>query len=255
MQIAIGAALALAIAVVAHRAHALDRSGAVAAFAIGTLVFGIGGWPAALVLLAFFIPSTLLSRLGRPRKRTIVDIGKHGPRDAWQVLANGGVATLAIVFSPHGGAAAFAAFAGAFAAASADTWGTEIGTLARGLPRSIATFRPLPPGLSGGVTLQGTLAEFGGAACVALASQLAHVAPFAAVFAGGVAGAFADSLLGATVQILRYCPACERACETNPHVCGTPTIKRRGLSWIENDAVNLLATLCGAAVSLAVVLL
>jgi uncharacterized protein (TIGR00297 family) len=248
--LATGALLALAVAVLAYRAHALSVSGAIAAFVIGTAAFGAGGWPAALVLFAFFVPSTLLSRLGKARKRELVDIGKHGARDAWQVFANGGVAAICIVASLRYGLPFAAAFAGAFAAASADTWGTEIGTLARGTPRSILTWRPLATGLSGGVTVQGTLAEFTGAAVVAAVAWSLHVAPFAPVFAGGIAGAFADSLLGATLQALRWCPRCERACETNPHVCGTPTKLRRGAAWFDNDAVNFAATAIGALVAL-----
>jgi uncharacterized protein (TIGR00297 family) len=255
MQIAIGALLALAIAVLALRARSLDRSGALVAFAVGTIVFSIGSWRGALVLLAFFIPSTILSRVGARQKRALVDIGKQGPRDASQVLANGGVGALAMLFAPRFDGVALAAFAGAFAAASADTWGTEIGTLARGSPRSILTMRPLAAGLSGGVTLQGTLAELAGAAFIALVAAALGVAPFVAVAAGGIAGAFLDSLLGASAQALRYCPACERACETDPHVCGHATQLRRGFAWIGNDAVNAASTLSGAVVALAVFLL
>jgi uncharacterized protein (TIGR00297 family) len=249
IDLAIGAALALAVALLAYRAHSLDRSGAIAAFLVGTATFGAGGWQGALVLFAFFIPSTVLSRIGKRRKRELVDIGKQGARDAWQVLANGGVAALAIVLALRFGTPLAAAFAGAFAAASADTWGTEIGTLARGAPRSILTLRPLATGLSGGVTLQGTLAEIAGAAFVALIAALAHIAPFVPVAIAGIAGAFVDSLLGASAQALHWCPRCERACETDPHVCGTPTVVRRGFAWLENDAVNLAATLCGAIVA------
>ncbi len=245
-QAAIGAALALAVAFAARRAHALSRSGAIAAWMIGTVAFGMGGWQAALVLFAFFLPSTLLSRIGRARKRALLDIGKHGARDAWQVCANGGVAALALLAGRGHDALAFAAFAGAFAAASADTWGTEIGTLARGRPRSILTFRPLATGISGGITMQGTLATFAGAACVSATASALRLAPFFAVFIGGIVGAFADSLLGASAQALRHCPACERDCETNPHACGTPTTLRRGAAWLGNDAVNLAATLAGA---------
>jgi uncharacterized protein (TIGR00297 family) len=255
MQIATGALLALAIAALAVRARALKTSGAMAAFAVGTIVFGIGGWQAALVLLAFFIPSTILSRIGTQQKRALTDVGKQGARDAWQVAANGGIAAIAMLLVPRYGAAAASAFAGAFAAASADTWGTEIGTLARGLPRSILTMRPLPTGLSGGITLQGTLAEIGGALLIAAVATASAVAPFLPVLAAGVAGAFVDSLLGASAQALRYCPACERPCETNPHACGTPTRLRRGVAWIGNDAVNLASTLSGAAVALGVFLL
>ena len=255
MQFVYGALLAGAVAAAALRAHALTPTGALAAFCIGTITFGVGGWPATAVLFAFFLPSSALSRLGRAEKQSLVDIGKVGARDAWQVLANGGIATLALLFSLRFGAPALVGFAGAFAAASADTWGTEIGTLARGVPHSILTFRPLAAGLSGGVTIQGTIAEVAGAAFVAIVAAWAGVAPFLPVFIGGVAGALADSILGASLQALRWCPNCKRDCETNPHKCGTPTVVRRGVAWFDNDAVNFAATSCGAILAVAVFLL
>jgi uncharacterized protein (TIGR00297 family) len=202
------------------------------------------------VLFAFFIPSTLLSRIGRARKRELLDIGKHGARDAWQVFANGGVAALCAVLAAamHSQPLALA-FAGAFAAGSADTWGTEIGTLVTGRPRSILGFKPLASGLSGGVTVAGTLAEIAGACAVALVAWAIGIGAWWIVALGGVAGAFADSIAGASVQELRYCPQCSRECETDPHVCGSATILRRGLPWVSNDIVNFCATLTGAAVA------
>ncbi len=250
MQALIGVAFALAVAFVAYRAHSLTFGGAVAAFIIGAITFGVGGWQAALVLFAFFIPSTVLSRIGKRRKRELVDVGKQGARDAWQVVANGGIAAFALLLAPRFGTPLLAAFAGAFAAASADTWGTEIGTLARGTPRSLLTFKPVPTGLSGGVTWQGTGAEIAGALFVGLVAAVVGLAPLLPTAIAGITGAFLDSALGATAQSLRYCPACQRACETNPHVCGTTTELRRGFGWFENDAVNLSATCCGAVVAL-----
>lgn len=244
-----GALLAAIVAGIAFRIRALTLDGALAAFAVGTAVFGAGGWPAAAVLFAFFLPSTLLSRIGRARKRDLAGGDKHAARNAWQVLANGGVAAVCALLAPRAGAAFAAAFAGAFAAASADTWGTEIGMLSPERPRSLATLRPTLPGLSGGVTALGMLATLGGAACVAGVAALAGVAAFATVAAAGFAGALVDSLLGATAQALRWCPVCARACETNPHDCGTPTTLRRGVAWLENDAVNFAATLAGALVA------
>ena len=52
-----------------------------------------------------------------------------------------------------------AAFAGAIAAASADTWATEIGTLSPANPVSIATLRPVQTGMSGGVSILGIAAS------------------------------------------------------------------------------------------------
>jgi uncharacterized protein (TIGR00297 family) len=274
------------VALAALRSKALSKSGAYAAFVVGTGTFAAGSLGTALLLLAFFISSTLLSRAGKARKKKLVDIGKGGPRDAWQVLANGGVATvcvLAWVFVDHGTASSiwFVAFAGAYAAATADTWGTEIGTLAPGRPRSILTGKPLATGLSGGVSRPGTAAEIAGAVLIAMLTPAAlllalpggglpidvHVPAWLAfvgirgaltvywatlvlpVFAGGVGGALIDSLIGATLQERRWCPACERECEVVAHGCGTTTVYRRGLTWLSNDGVNFIATASGALIA------
>ena len=74
---------------------------------------------------------------------------------------------------------------------------------------------------------------------------------FVGVAVAGIAGATVDSLLGASVQELRYCADCERSCETDPHLCGAPTRLVRGLRGVTNDAVNLLATAAGALVGFA----
>ncbi len=159
------------------------------------------------------------------------------------------MAALCALVATRFGAPWLAAFAGAFAAASADTWGTEIGTLVRQAPRSILTFKPLATGLSGGLTFAGTLAEIAGGAFVALVAALVGVAAFVPVAIGGVSGALVDSILGASLQSLRHCPTCDRDCETDPHECGSATVSRRGLDWFGNDTVNLAATLTGALVA------
>ena len=263
---------------VALRAHALTRSGAAAAFFVGTLTFASGTVGFTLVLLAFFVPSVILSRVGKARKRELTDIGKGGARDALQVLANGGVATAcAIVWAFTHDIHWAVAFAGAYAASTADTWATEIGTLAPSPPRSILTWRPLPTGMSGGVTARGTWAELAGALWIGVVAPPAMVVAYvfgsfefgwltgydnaigilalalaifgAAIFVAGVAGATVDSLIGATLQELRRCDVCDRTCETNPHTCGNPTHLVRGLPGITNDAVNFAATLTGALIA------
>ncbi|GAC1306344.1 MAG: DUF92 domain-containing protein [Vulcanimicrobiaceae bacterium] len=254
IALALGALAATAIAVMAYRAHALDRGGAIAAIVVGTATYGALGFGGAATLLAFFVTSVALSRVGRARKRALlVDVDKTGARDAVQVLANGGIAALCAVLAHALGSRYACAFAGALAAATADTWGTEIGTLARGAPRSILTLRRLATGLSGGVTVVGTLAEVAGALAIAGVARAtgSDARSALAIAAGGMAGALADSILGASVQTLRWCPHCGRATERDPHVCGTATETRRGVSWFGNDAVNATATLVGAAVAFA----
>jgi len=251
VQTLTGIVFAGAAALAAWRVRAVTARGALAAWIVGACIFGAGSWAYAAVLFTFFIPSVLLSRIGRARKRTLQDTGKAGPRDAWQVLANGGVAALlAVLAAATRNPALAAAFAGALAAASSDTWGTEIGTIVKAKPRSILTLRPVSTGISGGITLAGTLAEAAGAMAVSLVAWRLHVGSWWIVAAAGFAGALVDSVLGATLQELRYCPQCRRPCETDPHACGTPTRLVRGACWMNNDAVNACCTIAGALAAL-----
>ncbi|MBV9277673.1 MAG: DUF92 domain-containing protein [Candidatus Eremiobacteraeota bacterium] len=249
-----GALLAATIAIVAYRARALTASGAVAAALVGTAIFGSGGWRNAVVLLAFFVTSTALSQLGKrsSTKLALLRIGKSGARDGAQVLANGGVAAACALAAITGPAIWQVAFVGAVAAATADTWGTEIGALRDVPPRSILTGKRISAGLSGGVSLLGSVAEAAGALFLAAIAWSIHASPvLLAVAAGGFGGALIDSLLGASVQALRFCRGCAELCESDPHRCGADTTLVRGVSWITNDAVNFLATAGGAAIAAA----
>src|SRR5919201_1003154 len=205
-RFAIAFAIALAISLTARRSRALSVAGTAAATAVGTLAL-LAGWKWGVLLLAYFVSSSALSRLGANLKtvRTASVIEKGGERDAIQVAANGVVfglaAALAVLVPGH--AVSWAALgAGALAASASDTWGTEIGTLVGGTPRSIIGFAQVPVGMSGGVTLAGTFAAVAGAVFVALiAAVLGWPARVAfAAFIGGVAGSTIDSLLGATLQ-------------------------------------------------------
>ena len=232
----------------------LTATGALAAALVGTLVYGSGGWPNAVVLLAFFVSSVILSRAGKARKKRLVDIGKAGPRDGEQVFANGLVAAICAMLAMGGNHLWQVAFAAAFATAAADTWATEIGTLARGTPRSVLSGKPVAPGLSGGVTLAGTCAALLGALFIAqVAAYTKASTAVLAIALGGFIGAMADSVLGASLQALRYCAGCKRNCETDPHFCGANTTLIRGADWMNNDAVNFVATVIGAASAMALV--
>jgi len=244
-RVVFGVAAAAVIAFVTHRARLLSTSGAVAASIIGSLaVASAWNWGALLVL--YFVVAAALSRFGRREKeeRTRTVIAKAGPRDAAQVLANGGVFAAAAL-----GNAAFPNPAWAFVAAAslasseADTSATEIGTLVGGEPRSIISGERLPPGTSGGVTAIGTVASLFGAAFVALAAFALGVVDRASspwiLLACGFFGATLDSILGATIQSRRWCDACHLSTEHRIHRCGRVTRVVAGLSWLDNDGVNL----------------
>ncbi|MFQ5942539.1 MAG: DUF92 domain-containing protein, partial [Anaerolineales bacterium] len=91
-QLALGLILGVAVALGARRASMLTTGGAIAAALVGTLTFGIGGLTPSILLLTFFISSSLLSRQGSDRKESLAErSAKGGKRDEWQVFANGAV--------------------------------------------------------------------------------------------------------------------------------------------------------------------
>jgi uncharacterized protein (TIGR00297 family) len=181
-------------------------------------------------------------------------VEKSGERDAEQVLANGGVYAVAALGSLIGASPVWYAIgAGAIAASAADTWATEIGTLARTAPISIISGKRVAPGTSGGISLLGTVASVGGALFIGVIGALAGwPVPFTAIVLGGVAGALADSLLGATLQTRRWCDLCEVSTERAVHSCGAPTRHSGGLAGLNNDTVNALCSGVGALVTLVV---
>lgn len=257
MGVIIGFTLGGLIGLLAWRARALSRSGAWAATLSGGLIFGLGGFPWAVLLLAFFISSSLLSRLFARRKAALSEkFSKGSQRDWGQVFANGGLgALLAIAFTllPDSGWP-WVAFAGAMAAVNADTWATELGVFNPSPPRLITNGRVAELGASGAVSALGSLASLGGAALIALLAALfsgSDALPvLAAAVLGGLAGSFFDSLLGASVQAIYTCPACEKETERHPtHTCGEETQHLRGWRWLNNDLVNFFASLMGAMVA------
>jgi uncharacterized protein (TIGR00297 family) len=247
-----GLLLAGALAFGARAARSLSTSGAIAALIVGTAAT-IAGWSWAIVLITFFIASSVLSRYRRAAREARIGqiVEKGDERDAIQVFANGGLfAAAALIGTATGDARWSAAALGALAAAAADTWATEIGTLARGLPRSIVSLKPLPAGTSGAITVPGTIASLAGAAAVTAVASLTGLGRWPlAIFVGGVTGSLADSVVGATIQERLWCDGCSQSTERRTHGCGRETRIVGGVPGARNDFVNLVCTIGGAIVA------
>lgn len=253
-DLALGAAAAAGIAAVAFALGALSPSGAAGAWVVGTVTFGLGGLTPAVLLVLFFVSSNVLSRLGGERKQEVAAAFSKGHRrDLGQVLANGGVAAMcSLLLGLTGNGLWLAAMVGALAAANADTWATELGVLSKERPRLITSGVLVEAGMSGGVTGVGTLAAAAGAALIGASAAVFENQPnlLLAGLLGGLGGALLDSVLGATVQAMYFCPTCQRQTERHPrHTCGSDTLHRRGLRWLDNDGVNLAAALVGGAIA------
>ena len=263
MDLIIGFLLGLAIGGLAWRMRALTRSGALAAALVGGLVFGLGGPSWAALLLAFFISSSVLSRLFASRKRQAEEKFAKGTRRDWaQVLANGGLgAGLALIHALDPDAVwTWAAYAGAVAAVTADTWATEVGVLSRRPARLVTTGAAVEAGTSGAITPLGLGASLAGAGLIGLLGAAAAPAAvpgpllFGAVLLSGFLASLIDSLAGATVHAIYLCEACGRETEQHPiHSCGGASAHIRGWRWLDNDLVNLAASGVGAAGAVLVV--
>lgn len=227
-----------------------------AAFLMGGVVFGVGGWGAAAVLLTFFVTSSLLSRAFGARKKSLNHVVLKGSqRDAWQVFANGGFGALCLLTGlvlPNA-MFPFLAFCGSLAAANADTWATELGVLSTQPPRLLINGKVVPRGASGGVTGLGLAASLLGAVLIGgVAALFVGQAgrTLLSVSLGGVLGSLLDSVLGASWQAVYFCPRCQMETERHPlHSCGETTYFLRGIAWLNNDGVNFVCTVFGGLIA------
>jgi len=221
----------------------LTKDGAVSAFLLAAFVYGYGGWKWTVPILTFFILSSLISKARKKKNKKVDDyFDKSGTRDYMQVLANGGLAgSLVLVYYIYKVEVVYYAYLVFIAAACADTWSTEIGNYFRGKTVSIVSLKPVHPGVSGGVSLQGSIGGFAGAAAVLLS-----VYPwidfnyFLPLLLFGFMGTVTDSIIGATLQRHFKCTNCGIITERKNH-CNTPASVHSGLGFIDNDTVNLLS--------------
>jgi uncharacterized protein (TIGR00297 family) len=234
------------VSALAWLARTLSLDGSVAAWIIGTSILVGAGWEGGAVLAAFFVSSSLVSKLAGHRVTAELD-PKGDRRDAWQVIANGGVAAAAALTAPDHLARVWLVTA-TLAAAAADTWATSGGALSPVPPRLLWSGRRVAAGTSGGVSFVGTIGALVGAALVSVVGAGAAGVPRFAV-AGtliGFAGMLVDSLVGGTLQGRFHCPQCDAPSEWRRHRCGAETQLIGGQAWLNNDLVNGLATVFAA---------
>lgn len=207
------------VAILSWRLRLVSGSGAFSGAVVGFLILGIGGWGAYAVLWTFFAVGTLATKWGyRVKEARSVAQGNRGRRGVAHVLANCAVPTALIALGvPVSALLVFASspstvflyFSAAFAAALADTLGTEIGALYGKSPFSPLSFQRLAVGTAGAVSWQGLVAGFLGAAGIGVVALLVHIVHPALLWVvpvSGLLGSLSESVLLDMGRRLGFCP-------------------------------------------------
>lgn len=252
----------LILLIISIKAKFVDLSGLISSFFVGYLIYILGGRIFFIPLLVFFVVSGLLTRYRYDEKRLKgVAEEKMGARGWRNVLANGGVGlTMVFINSFYSKSiepSIFAAYLGAVTTAYADTLATEIGLLYPKDPRLITNMKPVSTGTPGGVSPYGTAAQL--LSVITISPIVTMLLPsndkfqlflniFALLLIAGFLGSFLDSVLGATIQGIYRCEVCGKLTEKRFH-CGTEAKKVKGSRYVDNNVVNLIATIFGATIS------
>lgn len=203
----------------------LTVAGALTGGILAALLYKGAGITGIVMLGAFFVAGSAATAFGRSHKEQLGIAEKNkGQRNAWQVLANGGVAalagSLAWVFPQQAPLWQLAA-AASLASACADTLSSELGSLYGRSFYNILTFKKDKCGLDGVISVEGTLWGIAGSVLIATIFVIAYGNSVLALWIvlAGFIGNMADSVLGASLE-------------------------RKG--WLKNDQVNFLNTFIAA---------
>lgn len=207
LRLGIALLVSICFSIIAFVVNWLTLDGAVSASLFGGIVLGFGDWPAAVLILTFFLTSTLISKKSIVKiKETAHAYAERVRRDGVQVWSNGFWFALFILLAfllrwPI----LWLGAAGSIAAATADTWATELGSKRfKTTTYLFSNFEKVDPGTDGGISLPGTLGALGGSLLIALAAVFLYPISWGlgliSIFTAGFSGCLVDSYLGATLQ-------------------------------------------------------
>lgn len=247
-----------AIIAFAYKKKALTVDGIVAAILLdGAVSIALGNLGFTL-LLTFFVFGIIADKIKKRYKKPKQNKEKNAEcRDSIQVFSNGFIAGVcAVLFVLTKNPAFLIAYVSALAEALADTMASGIGVIS-GKAFDLFRMKPCEAGLSGGMSLLGTLASLVGAIIICLVALLLNMVTLfetVIVITAAFLGAIFDSFLGSLVQVKYRCKACGSVTEKKEH-CKKKTVWHSGLKFVDNDLVNLFGTIFAATVSFVIYIL
>jgi len=154
---------------------------------------------------------------------------------------------ISLTYSPFWKNYLILAFVGAYSCCCGDTWASEIGILSKSEPFLITTFKRVPRGTNGGVSLLGLMVSLIGGLFCGLSFYLpmlfvnSNTPQWPILIIGlisGLIGSLIDSLLGATLQYSGYSTSTQKVvnepAKASTHISG--------LNILDNHQVNFLSS-------------
>lgn len=234
------------LACVAIYSGAMSVDGGICAFFLFAFVgfFGEGFVPVAFIALLFLV-STVVSVIGKKikKKRREAETS-HKARGAYQITAVGLFAIISLVLYWITQKPIFYyVFFLALTEQIADSMASDIGCLTGGSNISIISGKPVEKGLSGGVSLLGTMSALISSFLLIAVPYGLGVLPLGVSLMIGLLaflGTLADSVVGALAQSLYSCVGCKALTEVSTH-CGKPAKLIKGFRLVDNVTVNYIA--------------
>jgi len=212
----------------------LDQTGWWAAVWMAAILWISGGWKALSAPIFLLVAGSFAGRLFHA-------IHFSDKRTAQQVFSNGWIGVVLYMLygltdNFHWQVLAWCSFA----ISICDTISSEVGTAIGGKTFNITNFRVMKPGLSGGVSVAGTIGGF--IALLLLAAMLHFILPVTTaqlfwVVTTGMIGMLVDSFMGSRWQALW------KLGDNWTEVLGTQPDGQlvKGLAWLDNHWVNFLS--------------
>lgn len=241
--VSLGVMWAVLVFAVVFLSRAIDYRGSLLAMGVVFAFRFCGGRVGLAYLLGTYFT---IFAIGLARRR-VLPSHRAGPgRGALQILINGGLGTLSVIlFGLTGERWLFALTLTAIGGCFIDSVSSDVGRMAKRQPYDPLRRTRVERGLSGGMTVLGTVsAAVFSLLIAAFAGFAARMSVGAALLIGGLSFSqtLADTAMGSLLQVKYRCPVCGADTEKREH-CGEATVYRSGVRWIGNNAVNLLSSL------------
>lgn len=221
----------------------LTPAGYLHAWILGVLIWGCLGWRGYLVVMVYFLVGSAVTRIGMAEKEAagIAEkrSGARGPENVWGSALTAtlcAVGVLGIQMVTGNAESPWVAYlllgyVASFCTKLSDTTASEVGKAFGKRTFLITTLKPVPRGTEGAVSLEGTVAGIIASVAIALlgwAIQLVDAQGAVFCVIAAFVATNAESVIGATLQ--------------------------SNLDWLSNELVNVLNTLIGASVAIALAL-